>query len=56
MMLKYNGIIVPEVVRTDILLSAFANEMDWSKVEEYAELMAFGEEFPPILGYPSIMS
>lgn len=54
-MQTYNGIKVPTTVNPKYIISAFQNEMDYNKVEEYARIMSIkmlSHEFPPIQGYP----
>lgn len=54
----YNGINVPPLIRTDRIISAFQNEIDESKIEEYTNVMRremLSHDFPPINGYPSII-
>lgn len=58
-MATYNGIRVPESIRTCMIISAFQNEIDYSKVELYADVMReemLNHNFPPIMGYPSILT
>ena len=57
-MKTFNGIPVPETIRTDRIISAFSNSTDFGKVEEYAQVMrieGLEHDFPPIKGYPSII-
>lgn len=54
----YNGLNVPTTIKTNRIISAFQNEMDYDKLGEYAEIMAvqmLSHEFPPIQGYPVII-
>jgi hypothetical protein len=55
-----NGITIPEMIRTNRIISAFANPVDSDKVDQYAEQMRSTPEIlpyciPPIKGYPSIL-
>ncbi len=54
----YNGIRVPETVNPRIVISAFANTIDDSKVEEYTNTMKemmLSHDFPPITGFPTLI-
>jgi len=54
----YNGINVPPLIRTDRIISAFQNEIDESKIEEFTNIMRremLSHDFPPINGYPSFV-
>lgn len=57
-MKTYNGIIVPETIKTEYIISAFANEIDQEKLEKYTQIMQqemLQHNFLPIFGYPSIL-
>jgi len=57
-MKTYNDITVPPIIRTDRIISAFENCVDYDKVEKYANTMKaemLSHDFPPILGYPGII-
>lgn len=57
-MKTYNGVIVPPLIRVDRIMSAFENGIDQHKVEAYTEAMRVLDvchEFPPILGFPSVI-
>lgn len=59
--LIYNGIEVPESIRVECLSSAFPNSTDFNLVRDYAISMAaednlFDSEFPPITGFPSVVT
>ena len=60
-MKTYNGIEIPNMIRTNRIVSAFCNPTDPNKVEEYAYTMKNNDilcgniDFPPILGLPSII-
>lgn len=50
--MKYNDIQVPPLIRCDMIISAFQNEIDQSKVDTYTIVMScemLGHSFPPIL-------
>lgn len=54
----YNGIRVPETVNPRMVISAFANPIDDSKVEEYTNTMKemmLSHDFPPITGFPTLI-
>lgn len=54
----YNGIKVPKTVNPRMVISAFANPIDESKVEEYTEKMRdmmLSHDFPPITGFPTVI-
>ena len=54
--MKYNGITIPETIKTNRIISAFINEIDPNKLEDYSETMKgemLSHRFPPITGYPS---
>lgn len=59
--MKYNGIQVPESIRTNRIASAFENAVDWDKVQQYATEMRLQDynsgqiNFPPIMGFPSVI-
>ena len=47
-----------ETYPTNRIISAFENEMDWNKVNHYAEIMVyqgFNHEFPPIKGFECVI-
>ena len=53
----YNGIPIPDMIPVNRIISAFANEIDWGKVEHYRELIRYAEGLlphciPEIKGYP----
>lgn len=55
----YNGLRVPESIRTSRIISAFANHIDQEKVDKYTDIMRemmLSHDFPPIKGYPIIIS
>lgn len=55
----YNGVPVGYSINPNMVISAFANEMDLDKVEKYTEIMKeqmLSHDFPPIMGYPIIIS
>lgn len=55
---QYNGITIPEFIRTNLIISAFANEIDYEKVDEFTKIMKvemLSHSFPPIEGYPMII-
>lgn len=55
----YNGIIIPNIVRTDRISSAFANSIDNNKIDKYSYIMhveGTNHNFPPILGFPDIIT
>lgn len=57
--MKYNDLNVPPLIRTDRIISAFANPVDYRKVEDYAltmQIEMLSHSFPPIKGYPFIIS
>lgn len=57
--MTYNGIKLPQTIRTSRIISAFANEIEPEKVSKYADIMKtemLSHSFPPIMGYPSIIS
>jgi len=52
------GILVPDKIKPTMIISAFSNEMDWDKVERYADIMkesGMEHGFPAISGYPIII-
>jgi len=54
----YNGLTVPKTINPQLIISAFANEIEYSKVEQYTQIMQsemLGHDFPPIMGYPVII-
>lgn len=54
----YNGLTVPKTISPQLIISAFANEIEYSKVEQYTQIMQsemMGHDFPPIMGYPVII-
>lgn len=56
--MKYNGITIPKVIKPEWIVSAFQNEMDWNKVEDFTLEMKekmLSHDFPSILGFPSII-
>lgn len=57
-MQTYNGQIVPKTTNVNCIISAFANDMDQEKVQQYTEIMKaemLSHNFPPIQGYPIII-
>lgn len=57
-MQTYNGQIVPKTINVNCIISAFANDMDQEKVQQYMEIMKaemLSHNFPPIQGYPIII-
>ncbi len=57
-MITYNNINVPHSIKTNRIISAFQNEMDFDKVEKYTAIMKelmLSHDFPPIMGYPRII-
>jgi hypothetical protein len=57
-MKTYNDITIPPIIRTDRIVSAFYNPIDFNKVEEYTIIMlneGLCHGFPSIKGYPSII-
>ena len=55
----YNGISVPPLIRVDRIISAFENDIDEAKIEEYTKVMQremLSHDFPPIMGYPFIIT
>ena len=57
-MKTYNGINVPNQIKPSMIISAFENEMDFEKVEEYTQIMKvemLSHSFPPIMGFPTII-
>jgi hypothetical protein len=58
-MKTYNNITIPDLIRTDRIVSAFCNPTNPNVVEDYtAEMNAhmLSHNFPPITGYPSIIT
>ena len=56
--LFYNGMVVPKYVNPKLIISAFANEIDHDKLDEYTEIMRaemLSHSFPPIEGFPAII-
>lgn len=56
--MKYNEINVPPLIRTDRIISAFANPVENHKVEAYTEafkIQMLSHDFPAISGYPVII-
>lgn len=54
----YNGLNVPSKISPELIISAFANPIDDSKVEYYTHIMSekmLSHDFPPISGYPTII-
>ena len=46
------------IISAEYIISAFANSMDWKKVEEYADRLIEEDIFnecPPILGFPRVL-
>lgn len=57
-MKTYNDITIPLFIRCDRLISAFENEMDWDKVDEFTQVLKIemmSHDFPPLEGYPIII-
>jgi len=57
-MATYNGLTVPKTIKTGLIISAFANDIEPDKVENYTEIMKaemLSHNFPPIMGYPVII-
>ena len=57
-MLTYNDIIVPATIKTGRIISAYANEIDWEKVEKYTHVMSsemLSHSFPAIWGFPALI-
>jgi hypothetical protein len=57
-MKTYNDITIPPIIRTDRIISAFENEIDWNKVDDYTNIMqekGLSHDFPPIYGYPHLI-
>lgn len=57
-MQTYNGLNVPTKINPSLIISAFANEMDEEKINQYTEVMKtemLGHNFPAITGYPVII-
>lgn len=55
----YNDISVPEKINPTLVMSAFANPIDEQKVQDYTEIMQqemLGHDFPPIMGFPRVIS
>ena len=54
----YNGILIPKTIKPTRIISAFQNEMDWKKVNEYTDIMTaemLSHDFPDIQGFPYII-
>lgn len=57
-MKTYNGIIVPKQIKTNRIISAFQNAMDFEKIDNYTNIMRYemlSHSFPPITGFPTII-
>ena len=57
-MATYNNLQVPTQIHPHRIISAFANEIETSKVEAYAfdmSIKMLSHEFPPIKGYPVLI-
>jgi hypothetical protein len=57
--MKYNNINVPIIIRCDRIISAFENEIDNDKIEDFMLTLSsemLSHDFPPILGYPVIIA
>ncbi len=57
-MKTYNGLICPKQIKTEFIISAFENDIDSDKLEEYTNIMKtemLSHSFPPILGFPTII-
>lgn len=57
-MKTYNGINVPRTIKTERIISAFANDIVQEKLERYTAIMKeqmLSHEFPPIEGFPTII-
>jgi hypothetical protein len=58
-MSTYNGLIVPDRVDPNLIISAFSNVIEGDKVYKYTRLMEsymLSHNFPPIQGYPIIIN
>lgn len=57
-MQTYNGKNVPTQIKPTLIISAFANEIEDAKVEEYTAIMKaemLSHNFPPITGFPRVI-
>ena len=58
--MKYNWINVPDSISPKYIISAFANPIDYSKIDEYTDAMQEEYDieytFPPITWYPWIIT
>lgn len=54
----YNDMVVPTTINPRMIISAFTNEIDSEKVEDFTQVMQsemLSHTFPPIKGFPTII-